>query len=123
MPEATEVSVAQDYEAIRERLLERRSELEHRIERITEDVRRTGKPLDQDFAEQAVERENDEVMDALGAAARAELQQIRKALKRIDNSEYGFCVDCGEPIPLKRLETLPFSERCVACQEKDDAGA
>ena len=111
-----------DYEAIRKRLVDRRTELERRIERITDDVRRTGKPLDQDFAEQAVERENDEVMDALGAAARAELQQIRNALKRIESEEYGICVDCGEPIPLKRLEALPFSERCVACQERDDAG-
>lgn len=110
-----------DFEEIRKRLLDRRAELELRIERITEDVRRTGKPLEQDFAEQAVERENDEVMDALGAAARAELQQIRKALARIDRSEYGICVDCGEPIPLQRLQALPFSERCVACQERNDA--
>ena len=28
----------------------------------------------------------------------------------------GFCTDCGEPIPKKRLEVIPGASRCVNCQ-------
>lgn len=104
-----------EIDSIRERLLERRAELQRRVRRITDDVRHTSGPLSSDFAEQAVERENEEVLDALGEAGRVELRQISAALQRIESGEYGVCVACGEPIPPKRLEVLPFSDRCVGC--------
>lgn len=113
-----EIPVNPDIESIRERLLQRREELRRRVRKITDDVRHTAGPLSSDFAEQAVERENEEVLDALGEAGRVELRQISAALARIDNGEYGACVACGEPIPRKRLEVLPFSDRCVSCAER-----
>ena len=106
------------FDEIRAILMSRRDELRQRLEQITHDVRRTGKPLDQDFAEQAVERENDEVLDALGEAGRAELARINRALQRIEHGEYGNCVICGNPIPVERLKVLPFSEHCVECAEE-----
>ena len=33
-----------------------------------------------------------------------ELQRIEASLKRIEDGEYGYCVSCGERIPLRRLE-------------------
>ena len=102
---------------IREALLRRRVELQKRVQSIKDDVRHTSGPLSSDFAEQAVERENEEVLDALGEAGRIELQQISRALERIEQKEYGTCVGCGEQIPWKRLEVLPFSDQCVSCAE------
>ena len=32
------------------------------------------------------------------------------------------CVDCGEPVPAKRLVVLPRASRCVDCQEIQDSG-
>ena len=109
-----------ELESIRERLLQRREELQRRVRKITDDVRHTAGPLSSDFAEQAVERENEEVLDALGEAGRVELRQISAALQRIDKGEYGLCVACGEEIPPKRLEVLPFSDRCVGCAQKSN---
>jgi len=43
------------------------------------------------------------------------LRQIEAALARIDNDEFGFCRDCEELIPDKRLEFDPTSTRCVVC--------
>jgi RNA polymerase-binding protein DksA len=106
------------HNAIRKKLLHRRHELNERIHEITRDVRHVDGPLPSDFSEQATERENEEVMDALGAAGRQELSRINRALARIDNDEYGICAECGEPIPEARLEILPTSEFCVACAEK-----
>lgn len=105
-------------DSIREKLLERRVELQTRVKKITDDVRHTSGPLSSDFAEQAVERENEEVLDALGEAGRQELRRISAALARIDNGEYGVCVGCGEQIPWPRLEVLPFSDQCVSCAEE-----
>lgn len=98
-------------------LLERRAELQKRVQKITDDVRHVSGPLSSDFAEQAVERENEEVLDALGEAGRIELRQISRALARIESGDYGVCISCGEDIPPSRLEVLPFSDQCVVCAE------
>lgn len=63
-------------------------------------------------------------MDALQVQAMAQaveerrrgrLQLIEAALGRLDSGEYGFCTDCGEDIPAKRLEIDPTTTRCVDC--------
>ena len=41
--------------------------------------------------------------------------QIKAALQRLDEGEYGYCVGCGEEIPPKRLETDLTIARCVNC--------
>ncbi|GAA4350987.1 TraR/DksA family transcriptional regulator [Kangiella taiwanensis] len=41
---------------------------------------------------------------------------VRKALKRIKNDDYGFCLECGEEINLKRLDVSPETELCLDCQ-------
>lgn len=46
----------------------------------------------------------------------AELRQVHAALRRIADGIYGDCVDCGVPIPLKRLMTQPAADRCSECQ-------
>jgi len=107
----------QGYQTIRENLVARRATLLNRFERITQDLRRARKPLDADWEEQAVERENDEVLDALGDATNAELMRIEATLTRIDGGEYGLCEVCGRKISIKRLEALPDASRCVVCAE------
>lgn len=63
-------------------------------------------------------------MDALQGQAMAketerrrtiELQRIAGALARIEEEEFGYCVMCGEGIPLKRLELDPAVTTCVHC--------
>lgn len=43
------------------------------------------------------------------------IRRIEAALKRIDEGEYGWCVECGEGIAPKRLESDPSAPRCSAC--------
>jgi len=49
------------------------------------------------------------------------LTQIDAALKRIDNGEFGICLDCEEAIAPKRLAALPWAGYCLRCQELHDA--
>ena len=44
-----------------------------------------------------------------------DLQRIKAALVRIDEGEFGYCVDCGENIAEKRLEFDPSVPQCVDC--------
>ncbi len=45
-----------------------------------------------------------------------ELSEIEDSRKRIENNTYGYCEDCEEPIPDKRLTALPTATKCIECQ-------
>lgn len=53
----------------------------------------------------------------------SKILQINNALKRIDNSTYGLCQDCGENIPEKRLLINPHFLTCINCAEKRECEA
>lgn len=57
-------------------------------------------------------------LTGLAEAAASELRQVDDALARVEAGTYGFCANCGKPIPSGRLEARPFAEYCVACAEK-----
>ena len=48
------------------------------------------------------------------------LSKINKAIKRIDDNNYGYCEETGEPIGLKRLIARPVATLCIAAQEKHE---
>jgi RNA polymerase-binding transcription factor DksA len=58
----------------------------------------------------AVERERDL---ALSAQARAAVELIDAALRRIEAGTYGICVHSGQPIPQERLEAIPWAAERV----------
>jgi DnaK suppressor protein len=60
-----------------------------------------------------VERERDL---ALSAQAMAAVEDIDKALAKMDAGTYGICERCGQPIPKERLKALPYAALCVACK-------
>lgn len=47
-----------------------------------------------------------------------QLKQVDAALNRMDREGYGVCVDCDDPISYKRLDAIPWANRCIACQER-----
>lgn len=107
-------------QAIRERLLARREELLTRAQRARDDLQRTNDALSPDFAEQATQRENDDVLGAIEFSAREELSQIGRALQRLEQGEYGICVRCGAEIDPGRLEAVPHAELCPACARREE---
>lgn len=63
-------------------------------------------------------------MDAMQKQAMAEetarrragqIVRLRRALARIEEGEFGYCLDCGEPIAAARLDIDPAYEKCVDC--------
>jgi RNA polymerase-binding protein DksA len=101
-----------EIDAIKQQLQERKNELVQRLDSVKDNLTRSHSS---DWAEQAQERENDEVISALGNEARQELSQINRALERIDSGEYTTCRKCGEDIGLKRLQAVPYTDLCIRC--------
>lgn len=48
------------------------------------------------------------------------LSKIERALKRIEDGEFGVCETCGEEISLKRLEARPVTSLCIKCKEEQE---
>jgi DnaK suppressor protein len=46
------------------------------------------------------------------------IRKIEEALSRIDDGSYGYCVETGEPIGVKRLEARPVATLCIEAQER-----
>ena len=60
-----------------------------------------------------IERERDL---ALSAQARAAVDEIDRAMAKLDTGRYGLCERCGEPIKRARLKVLPHAALCIACK-------
>lgn len=45
----------------------------------------------------------------------SDIARIEMALKRIEQGEYGWCAECGEPIAFRRLEIDPAAALCIGC--------
>src|SRR5712692_11621752 len=46
------------------------------------------------------------------------VNRLSAALDRLNDGEYGTCVECGEPISPARLRALPEVQTCVRCQDQ-----
>ncbi len=103
------------YEAIKEKLLNRKKELELGMsllykEKVTDDQV-------QDTGDQALSSSLEDIKISLHDTKLNEYQMVIKALDMIEQGTYGLCVDCERPIAEKRLFLFPNSTRCLACQE------
>ena len=103
-------------EAIRERLLHLKAELQGRVSTIHAHAR---DPLEQESAEQAAQLGQVAVVAALETEATQEIAGIEEALRRLDAGTYGICVTCDEPVGEARLNARPAATQCRECAELD----
>jgi len=101
------------------KLLSLRDEISDRINALEKDLHHEEHAIEKDFAEQATQLENEEVLNSLDNEAKATVIEINKALLRIENNTYGRCTECSEPIDEQRLAIAPYASMCVSCTEKD----
>ena len=106
------------FDQVKKQLQSLRDEYTHRIDAIEIETHHKEEPVEKDFAEQATQSENDDVLAALDDEAQHMVMQIDAALSRIDQGAYGICKDCSEPIPDNRLQAAPFVTMCISCAER-----
>jgi len=107
------------YQEKKDQLQKLEAELDSRLASLNKDLT---KSHSSDSGEQAVERENDEVIVSLRDETEIEVAQVRQALARIAEGEYGHCESCDENINPKRLEAMPYSTLCIKCAEAQAQG-
>jgi RNA polymerase-binding protein DksA len=101
-----------DLAAAKARLETQLAELEARKARIVEDI---SEPLNPDWDEQAIEKEDDASLEGQGALVEREIASVKRALARIQDGTYGECVRCGNDIAPARLEARPEAALCIDC--------
>ena len=106
---------------MRKRLEEKQAEIQQHIAALT------GSPAPPEDAisasdgvvepeEEAVDLQETDVEQAILDNEKALLAEVQQALVRIDHGTYGICSNCGQPIPKKRLEALPWATLCLVCE-------
>lgn len=93
-------------------ILDRLHELDDRMHDIDAEL---DVPKDADLSEQAIDLEDDDVLETLGFAAQKEAELLHQALKRIADKSYGICLECENPISEKRLQAVPYAPLCKTC--------
>lgn len=104
------------------RLRQEQDMLLRSMKSAVEQGRDAGMDDTQDVADQAVASYQKEFLFSQGTNGHAQMQLVRQALERLRDGSFGECQNCGETIGAKRLEALPWTPFCIACQEKVERG-
>ena len=106
--------VAHGNEAYRKQLLDKRTEVMSTLGIKFDTLARMGRVNEEDQAQLT----HDEFISLrLNNLDYIQLRLVNEALDRLDSGDYGTCLRCEDPIPLKRLSALPWARYCVPCQE------
>ena len=107
---------------IKEKLLLQQALLERTMLTAVKEGRESSTDDLQDAADHAVQSYQKELLFLQGTHGHVQLTQVRSALDRLEDGSFGECMHCGNTIGEKRLEALPWTPYCIACQEKVENG-
>ena len=100
-------------------------EAKHRQLRVSlakaqREARGTQHDFGKDEGDRAVSSTSREIDASQKSRDRALLTAVDAALKRIKDSTFGACLNCGQEIGIKRLQAIPWVRYCIVCQELMD---
>ncbi len=71
-----------------------------------------------DMLDAALDSAQDEISSQLAEVESRELAQIERAIERFRGGTYGICEVTGKPIPLARLQALPYATTTIEAQRE-----
>ena len=101
-------------------LIERQREILNEVQGKIRDVRAEGADKDHEVLDPGETSEVDiqeDIEFALIQMKSETLSKVNEALRRLGESTYGNCFECGDEISEARLRALPFAVRCKDCEE------
>lgn len=104
--------------AIERRLQEERAKSLREMRDAEDELRELSAERESELEEEAQKARRMQALGTVDDRLSERLAAIDEALDRLARGEYGLCVECGEPIPLARLEAVPSARRCVECAER-----
>jgi DnaK suppressor protein len=106
----------------RDKLLGRRESLVGQVQEAELYSRERDSEATQDPADMAANAYTKELLVSMSDNDRQLLKLIDEALERIEAGGYGKCVRCGNPLPDKRLDAVPWARHCLPCQDLQERG-
>lgn len=100
----------------RQRLLDLKRELLENVRDTSEHLRETEAASDP--SDRATQEEEQAIELRTRDRERKLLKKIDEALQRIDESNYGYCSESGEPIGIRRLLARPTATLSIEAQER-----
>lgn len=114
-----------------EEVAEQRAELQDELERVERRIAATEAELESllkggtdgagrdpaDVGSSNFERDQEL---SLAQNVREMAEQLRLAITRFDDGEYGLCEVCGQPIGKGRLQVFPRATLCVTCKQREE---
>jgi DnaK suppressor protein len=113
--------MAIDLAVMRKRLEVKQAEIQQHIATLTGSPASTEDAIQASYdveerEEEAVDLQETDVDQAILDNEKTLLAEVQQALARIENGTYGICSNCGQPIPEKRLEAIPWATLCLTCE-------
>lgn len=109
-----------------EQLQEIHDELRRNLARLERSTKANGNGRVPDLDQSAVGRlsriealQNQGMTRNIKERDRVQLEQVLKALERLEAGSFGFCTDCRGPIRFERLLVFPEALNCAACGSGD----
>ena len=109
-------------EKYRRLLEEKKSSLSAEIAKTRSAEEETTEESTQDIADKAVSSYTREFLYSLTDGERGTLLHIDDALGRIEDGNFGFCMNCNTTMTEKRLNAVPWAPYCLDCQELSEKG-
>lgn len=109
-------------EQYKKKLEEKRRELSEAYTKNRHYGRESDEGGTQDLADKASSSYTKEFLYSLSNTEKSILEEVQHAIERMDDGEYGSCMECGEKISKKRLDAVPWARFCVPCQERVEQG-
>lgn len=111
-------------ERFRKLLLERRRRILESVNALeSEGLKQAGQVFSVDhMADHGSDNFDQDFTLSLAEGERRELAEIDAALQRVQDRTYGICAGTGEPIPLARLEAIPYTRHSIDYQRRVEAG-
>lgn len=100
----------------RQRLLNQKRELLENVRDTSEHLRETEAASDP--SDRATQEEEQAIELRTRDRERKLLKKIEEALQRLDESNYGYCTESGEPIGVRRLLARPTATLSIEAQER-----
>ena len=118
--------MADDVEMHRQTLLALRRRATGKLEHVAESIREDSNPAGSlsNAPIHLADAAQDIVADVEILATEHDiLREIDDALARIDEGNYGQCVQCGQKISQDRLQAVPYAARCIQCARRNESSS
>ena len=91
-----------------------------RLNQIIKDQQKRYKPINEEIGRRSIawkyEQRKRRRKQQMRERTEKKLNLVESALERIHKNTYGKCSSCGKPIPVIRLNTIPYADLCIDCQ-------